>query len=131
MSRIKNLIGKAHAMLCEGFLIPVKIYRRFFSCIKPQPSCRFRPTCSAYAMEAIQKHGALKGGFLAFKRILRCNPFSAGGLDPVPPKKIPKYARDRRKKQETLTVSPTETDNDTQQTREETLHPTDASGTDE
>ena len=48
------------------------------------PSCRFQPTCSQYAIEAIQKHGALKGGALAFWRILRCNPFSKGGYDPVP-----------------------------------------------
>ena len=84
MSRIKNLIGKAHAMLCEGFLIPVKIYRRFFSCIKPQPSCRFRPTCSAYAMEAVREWGIVAGSFLALIRIIRCNPFSEGGDDPVP-----------------------------------------------
>lgn len=45
--------------------------------------CRFHPTCSEYAIEAIDKYGALKGGFMAFKRILRCNPFNKGGYDPV------------------------------------------------
>jgi len=48
--------------------------------------CRFHPTCSHYAIEAIDKHGALKGFFLAVWRILRCNPFTKGGLDPVPEK---------------------------------------------
>jgi len=46
--------------------------------------CRYYPTCSAYAYEAVQKHGALKGSFFALKRILRCHPFHKGGYDPVP-----------------------------------------------
>ncbi|WP_373766730.1 membrane protein insertion efficiency factor YidD [Glaesserella sp.] len=50
------------------------------------PRCRFYPTCSTYALEAIKIHGAWKGGWLALKRILRCHPFSQGGDDPVPPK---------------------------------------------
>ena len=50
-------------------------------------ACKFKPTCSEYAIDAIEIHGALKGSFLAFWRILRCNPFSKGGYDPVPPKK--------------------------------------------
>lgn len=49
------------------------------------PRCRFRPSCSAYAYQAIEMYGFLKGSFLAFKRIIRCHPFCAGGLDPVPP----------------------------------------------
>lgn len=61
---------------------------RFYKCcISPYtpPSCRFNPTCSAYAMEAINKYGALKGGWLAFKRICRCHPFYKGDpYDPVP-----------------------------------------------
>ncbi len=48
-------------------------------------SCKFKPTCSEYAKQAIQIHGAFKGSLLAFWRILRCNPFSKGGYDPVPP----------------------------------------------
>ena len=61
----------------------IRFYRRFISPMFP-PCCRFTPTCSAYALEAIQKYGALKGGYLAVRRILRCNPFHPGGSDPVP-----------------------------------------------
>lgn len=49
------------------------------------PRCRFYPTCSHYALEAIDTHGALKGSWLALRRLLRCHPWSAGGVDPVPP----------------------------------------------
>ena len=61
----------------------IRFYRRAVSPLRP-PCCRFIPTCSEYALEAVEKYGALKGGWLAFKRILRCNPFHHGGYDPVP-----------------------------------------------
>ena len=61
----------------------VKFYRRANSPYRP-PCCTYTPTCSQYALEAIEKYGALKGGYLAFRRILRCNPFHKGGYDPVP-----------------------------------------------
>ncbi len=66
------------------FLFLIRFYQRSISPNTP-PSCRFIPTCSAYAYEAITKYGALKGGWLAFKRLLRCNPFYKGNpYDPVP-----------------------------------------------
>lgn len=49
-----------------------------------RPCCRYIPTCSQYALQAVEKYGALKGGYLALRRILRCNPFHKGGYDPVP-----------------------------------------------
>ena len=61
----------------------VRGYKRYISPLVP-PSCRFTPTCSEYAMEALHKHGAWKGSLLAIWRILRCNPFCKGGYDPVP-----------------------------------------------
>jgi putative membrane protein insertion efficiency factor len=63
----------------------VDLYRAVLSPLLP-PLCRFEPSCSAYAREAILRHGSLKGSILAIWRILRCNPFCKGGLDPVPPK---------------------------------------------
>lgn len=61
----------------------IRFYQRSISPRHPA-CCRFIPTCSQYALEAIQRYGALKGGFLAMRRILRCNPFCKGGYDPVP-----------------------------------------------
>ena len=64
-------------------ILPIKFYKRFISPLTP-PSCRFTPTCSTYAIEAIQKHGPFRGFWLALKRILRCNPWGGSGYDPVP-----------------------------------------------
>lgn len=64
----------------------IKLYRVTLSKILP-PSCRFTPSCSEYAIIAIGRFGAVKGGYLSLKRIIRCNPFSKGGHDPVPEKK--------------------------------------------
>jgi putative membrane protein insertion efficiency factor len=61
----------------------IKIYQIFISPLFP-PSCRYTPTCSRYAMEAIEKHGFIKGSYLAGRRLLRCHPFHDGGYDPVP-----------------------------------------------
>jgi uncharacterized protein len=61
----------------------VRVYRRGISPFLP-PSCRFTPTCSAYAEEALRKHGALRGGWLATRRLLRCHPLGGKGYDPVP-----------------------------------------------
>lgn len=59
-------------------------YRYFVSPLLP-PSCRFYPSCAAYAEEALQVHGTLRGGWLAARRVCRCGPWHTGGLDPVPP----------------------------------------------
>ncbi len=61
----------------------IRLYKRFLSPLLP-PSCRFTPSCSRYTVEAIQRHGALRGTLLGARRILRCNPFGKGGHDPVP-----------------------------------------------
>jgi len=63
-------------------ILLIKFYKKYISPLKG-PSCKFYPTCSEYALEAISKYGALKGGFLAIKRILKCHPFNKGGYDPV------------------------------------------------
>lgn len=63
---------------------PIRFYRRRISPFT-QPSCRFRPSCSGYALTALKRHGALKGLLLSIWRVLRCNPFFRGGYDPVPP----------------------------------------------
>jgi putative membrane protein insertion efficiency factor len=67
---------------------PIHFYRKFISPIKP-PTCRFYPTCSEYALEAIEVHGPWKGTWLATIRICKCHPFHAGGIDKVPPAKKP------------------------------------------
>lgn len=64
-------------------MILVRGYQRFISPLFP-PSCRYSPTCSAYTLTALQKHGAVKGTLMGIARILRCNPFVRGGYDPVP-----------------------------------------------
>ena len=64
----------------------IKFYQRYISPMK-STKCPYYPTCSCYGLEAVQKYGAIKGGALAAWRILRCNPFSKGGYDPVPEKK--------------------------------------------
>lgn len=73
------------------FLIIIKIYQKtlspdhgLLSALYPEGCCRFAPTCSQYAYQAIRKYGALKGGWLAVRRVLHCHPWAAGGYDPVP-----------------------------------------------
>ena len=75
----------------------IRFYQKFLSPLKGGPCCRFYPTCSAYALEAFMNRGFFVGFGLTVWRILRCNPFFKGGYDPVPPKRIPKYARDKGK----------------------------------
>lgn len=74
--------GPAAAVL----ILLVRAYRRFLSPLLGQ-QCRFQPTCSAYGLEALQVHGALRGTWLTARRIGRCHPFNRGGYDPVPPRR--------------------------------------------
>ncbi|WLR41186.1 membrane protein insertion efficiency factor YidD [Bacillus carboniphilus] len=67
------------------FILAIKLYQKFISPLKP-PSCRFYPTCSNYGIQSIERFGIFKGGFLTIYRILRCNPYNLGGIDPVPEK---------------------------------------------
>ncbi len=70
----------------RALMLPIVFYRRFISPLFG-PVCRYQPTCSAYALEALRVHGAFRGGWLALRRVGRCHPFHAGGHDPVPPRK--------------------------------------------
>ena len=72
------------AVATRVLMAAVTGYRRFISPLLP-PRCRFEPSCSAYALEALQVHGAARGLWLAMARIARCHPFNPGGYDPVPP----------------------------------------------
>lgn len=74
-------------MMKKIMLKLIMFYKHNISPYKGRAYCNYVPTCSEYALEAIETYGALKGGFMAFKRILRCNPFVRGGYDPVPIKK--------------------------------------------
>ena len=77
---------KLHALLVWLVLAPVRLYRVVFSPMKRVPSCRFLPTCSEYAIEAVRERGVVVGGALAAWRLARCHPLCRGGYDPVPHK---------------------------------------------
>ncbi len=70
-------------MIRNGMLAAIRFYRKYLSPLKAT-KCPYIPTCSEYGLQAIEKYGAFKGGLLTLWRILRCNPFSHGGYDPVP-----------------------------------------------
>jgi len=73
-------------MIARILIAPIRLYQRFISPLIP-PRCKYYPSCSQYAVEAIHVHGPLRGLGLAVWRLLRCNPLSDGGLDPVPPRR--------------------------------------------
>ena len=78
------MITVLHRFLVWVVLLPVTVYRRVISPMKRMPTCRFLPTCSEYATEAVKTRGIVVGGALATWRVLRCNPLCRGGYDPVP-----------------------------------------------
>ena len=80
MRDLLNIFTKSLGWL---LMLPIRFYRKFISPLTP-PSCRFTPTCSEYAIEAITKHGPFKGTWLAIRRVLRCRPGGGSGYDPVP-----------------------------------------------
>ncbi|HEY0251268.1 MAG TPA: membrane protein insertion efficiency factor YidD [Kofleriaceae bacterium] len=79
-----RIVTSIHAALVWLVLLPVAFYRRVLSPMKRTPTCRFLPTCSEYAIDAVKKRGIVVGGTLATWRVLRCNPLFHGGYDPVP-----------------------------------------------
>ena len=80
---MKRLLGLLRQALVWLLLLPIYFYKGALSPLTP-PSCRFTPSCSTYALEAIRKHGPFKGLYLALRRILRCHPWGGSGYDPVP-----------------------------------------------
>jgi putative membrane protein insertion efficiency factor len=78
------MLTALHRLLVSIVLLPVVAYRRVISPLKRAPSCRYLPTCSEYAIEAVQTRGVVVGTGLAMWRVLRCNPLFHGGYDPVP-----------------------------------------------
>jgi len=90
MIRLGTIAGRLGRTLV---LLLLRGYRRLLSPVLG-PACRFDPTCSVYAAEAVERFGVIKGGALAMRRVLRCHPFSAAGFDPVPVL-VPKHARSK------------------------------------
>ena len=83
IDRIKRFVHEVLHFIGWLLILPIRFYQKYISPLKP-PTCRFTPTCSQYAIEAIRKHGPFKGVALAVWRILRCNPWGGSGYDPVP-----------------------------------------------
>ncbi len=83
LEKTRAMWGKIADMLAALLVLPIRIYQLCISPLLP-PSCRFVPTCSQYAVEALRKYGPVKGLYLAVRRLLRCHPWGGSGYDPVP-----------------------------------------------
>ena len=83
VSASQSLLSSLSHHLADLLILPIRFYQRCISPLTP-PACRFTPTCSQYAIEALQKHGPIRGLYLAIRRILRCHPWGGSGYDPVP-----------------------------------------------
>ena len=84
LSLVDKVRGARRSTVGRIMIAAVRAYQRFLSPLRP-PTCRFTPSCSAYAATAIERYGPLRGGWLATRRLLRCGPWHPGGHDPVPP----------------------------------------------
>ncbi len=82
--KTRRILTKLYGGVKFAVLFPVHLYRKFLSPLKGASTCRFTPTCSRYAVDAVEEWGIFCGIALAIWRVLRCNPFSTGGYDPVP-----------------------------------------------
>lgn len=82
--KTRHILTKLYGGIKHAVLLPVYLYRKFLSPLKGASTCRFTPTCSRYAIDAVMQWGIVCGTALSIWRILRCNPFSRGGYDPVP-----------------------------------------------
>lgn len=83
----RDLMRRKHGAAIRGGLFLIRLYQRYVSPLHG-PTCRFVPTCSEYAAEAISAHGFTRGMWLSVRRLLRCHPFHSGGYDPVPPRDL-------------------------------------------
>jgi putative membrane protein insertion efficiency factor len=91
---LKRGLALIELALLQLLLLPVRLYRRFLSPVLP-PACRFHPSCSKYALDALTTHGPFRGSWLAARRLSRCHPFHPGGLDPVPPPRAAAFSSAR------------------------------------
>ncbi len=85
MNGIRAGLELLSKLLAAILSLPIRLYRLTLSPLMP-PVCRFHPSCSAYALRALQVHGPFRGSYLTARRLIRCSPLTAGGLDEVPPK---------------------------------------------
>jgi hypothetical protein len=83
MSAVIDVSPPAPSVLARLFMLPIRAWR--LVSVHLTPRCRFHPSCSAYALEALERHGAVRGLWLAIRRVGRCHPWGGGGIDPVPP----------------------------------------------